>query len=642
MNSNLTEVGVYAPSVLVSPPRRTPLAVAVGLALTAGMPAALAAAPAPGGALAADFQVNTYTSGKQKDTVIARDAAGDFVVVWESKDQAGSASFYDIYMQRYHADGSSVGTETRVNTTISDSQGFPSVAMDAAGDFVVVWKSDSQTVPGSFNIYGRLYKADGTPTSSEIRIDTIGETVTASEFSPHVAMDAAGDFAVVWGDDTGIDDDILARRFQADGTPIDATAFLVNTNNTAGDQYNPAVAMDAAGDFVAVWQDEATTSIDGRRFTLTGDLAAATAFQISTNTFYNEYAYVDMDAGGDFVVGWDASYYSDPAATVITYNLYVRRYDKQGVALDSSEVEIYSEASGSAYVLDVAMDAEGDYVVESGNYYALDGNGYGVFGQLFQADGTLIPPAQPVTGHPSMFQVNTTTAGNQSYSSGVAMDANGDFVVAWTDWSSNDGDGYGVFARRFAGPQLTDLAAALTAPSGAVETGGSFDLTARISNAVASTGVAQIDNNAALANGIALAVTVPKGAAFASASGTDWTCGTVTSGTLTCDYSGTLGSGAKAPALTLSWTAPSSAGELAFGATVSVDQTDTAAGNDTATAGVTVKAPSGGDTGSGDTGGSGPPPAASPSGDSGGGGALGWLGLGLLGLVGLRRRRRSI
>ena len=45
------------------------------------------------------------------------------------------------------------------------------------------------------------------------------------------------------------------------------------------------------------------------------------------------------------------------------------------------------------------------------------------------------------------FQVNTYTTGNQSYPA-VAMDADGDFVVAWTE-PGQDGSGYGVFARRF-------------------------------------------------------------------------------------------------------------------------------------------------------------------------------------------------
>jgi hypothetical protein len=69
---------------------------------------------------------------------VAVDANGDFVVVWSSDGQDGDS--YGIYGQRFDASGIPQGAEFLVNTHTTDAQSQPSVAMDADGDFVVVWR----------------------------------------------------------------------------------------------------------------------------------------------------------------------------------------------------------------------------------------------------------------------------------------------------------------------------------------------------------------------------------------------------------------------------------------------------------------------------------------------------------------------
>ena len=51
----------------------------------------------------------------------------------------------------------------------------------------------------------------------------------------------------------------------------------------------------------------------------------------------------------------------------------------------------------------------------------------------------------------SEFQVNTYTTSGQS-GPAMATDADGDFVVVWRS-ENQDGSSYGVFGRRFAGPE---------------------------------------------------------------------------------------------------------------------------------------------------------------------------------------------
>ena len=83
----------------------------------------------------------------------------------------------------------------------------------------------------------------------------------------------------------------------------------------------------------------------------------------------------------------------------------------------------------------VAVDPNGNYVVVWSDS-ALDGNGWGIFAQRFDASGS------EVGGE---FPVNTNTLNNE-YHASVAMDDTGRFVIAFT---ADDGDGTGIYLRRF-------------------------------------------------------------------------------------------------------------------------------------------------------------------------------------------------
>jgi hypothetical protein len=103
----------------------------------------------------------------------------------------------------------------------------------------------------------------------------------------------------------------------------------------------------------------------------------------------------------------------------------------------ASEFQVNSYTSGEQSYARVAADADGDFVVVWMSY-AQDGSYNGVFGQRYSSAGAALA---------NEFQVNPYTTNFQS-APAVAVDADGDFVVAWTSaWQ--DGSVGGVFARRF-------------------------------------------------------------------------------------------------------------------------------------------------------------------------------------------------
>jgi hypothetical protein len=270
-------------------------------------------------------------------------------------------------------------------------------------------------------------------TSLEMRVGTPNSAgVTTESGTQNVAMSAGGNYVVTYAsygrDGSGWG--VFAQRFDAQGNAL-SPEFQVNTT-TAGDQVNPSVATDAAGDFVVVWSSNQTGSwsVFGQRYDPSGNVVGS-EFQISPSAPGDQKdAMVAIDDNSDFVVTW-ASYDSSGNSR----GILAQRFDSTGAAI-GGDFQV-NTTPGTQANASVATNGSGNFVV-TWSSYGQDGSGWGVYGQLYDATGT------PVGGE---FQVNTYTAGDQDYSS-VAMSRSGAFVVTWSS-NGEDGDGWGIFAQRY-------------------------------------------------------------------------------------------------------------------------------------------------------------------------------------------------
>jgi hypothetical protein len=147
------------------------------------------------------------------------------------------------------------------------------------------------------------------------------------------------------------------------------------------------------------------------------------------------YASVALDADGDFVVAWGAFGAQDGSER----GVFARRFNSSGVP-QGAEFQVNSYTPGAQDIPSVSLDAGGGFVIAWTGYGGQDGSDNGIFAKRFNAAGV---------AQAAEFQVNVYTAGHQ-LSGAVSLGANGDFVVAWTSFSTNqDGSGSGIFARRF-------------------------------------------------------------------------------------------------------------------------------------------------------------------------------------------------
>ena len=397
----------------------------------------LAAASFPSVALAQpvgpEFQVNTYTTSYQGSPSVASDASGNFVVVWDSRDQDGYGR--GVFGQRYDNNGNPLGGEFIVNTNTFRDQFRPSVASGSLGNFVVVWGDMPQ--PGNERVKGQRYDSSGNRAGPEF---TIGGY---SVVNPSVASDAAGAFIVVWADYSyPTDYDVYGRRYDSNGNPLGGS-FQVSTY-TIGNQDEPSVASDTNGNFVVVWtshfgfqQDGSQAGVFGQRYDNSGNRLGG-EFQVNTYTTDNqESPSVASDASGNFVVVWQSQSQDGDSL-----GIFGQRYDANGNRM-GGEFQVNSTTTSDQDVPSVASDVNGNFVVVWASDQDGGGGsegGVGVVGQRFDSDGN------PVGGE---FQVNTHTPNFQSDPS-VASDASGNFVVVWTSeyprWELHL---TGVFGQRF-------------------------------------------------------------------------------------------------------------------------------------------------------------------------------------------------
>jgi hypothetical protein len=268
----------------------------------------------------------------------------------------------------------------------------------------------------------------------EIPVNTY---TTGNQTFPAATIDPQGNFVLVW-QSNGQDGDgqgVFGRRFDAAGTPL-GSEFQVNTYTT-GYQYRPKVAHDGSGNFVVVWQSYPQTgddagSIFGRRYDNAGNPLGG-QFHVNTyTTNWQSHPSIAMSPSGKFIVAWESVGQDGDGPGV-----FAQRFDAAG-APEGNEFQVNTTTIGVQHDPAVAMTDLGSFVVvwSSGEFGTAN---YDVFGQRFNATGAAIGEE---------FQVDTRT-GQKARQPAVAMDNDGDFAVAWTQYDTIDGDGDAVFARRF-------------------------------------------------------------------------------------------------------------------------------------------------------------------------------------------------
>jgi Ca2+-binding RTX toxin-like protein len=369
----------------------------------------------------AETRVNATTAGDQTGPAVTALADGGYVVTWESGDGSG----YGVYAQRYGADGSAIGAETRINTTTSNDQYQSAITALTDGGYVVAWTSVDGSGYGVVSV--QRYDASGLAVGSEARHITDLYWLP-DQGTPAITGLADGGYVVTWTNSGQGYDWILSQRYSPDGAAVGSP-----NNVDEGSPYprvNQTITALADGGYVVTWSADYLYFNDGslaeifvRRFSASGTAVGAEA-RINTTTAGNQGspAIAGLEDGG-YVVTWTSD--SD---------IYAQRYAASGAAV-GPETRINTTTADSQFNPAITALADGGYVVM---WEGVDDSGYGVYAQRYGANGSAVGAET---------RINTTTANGQGTPAVTAL-PDGGYVVAWMS-DNQDGSGYGVYTQRF-------------------------------------------------------------------------------------------------------------------------------------------------------------------------------------------------
>ena len=367
-------------------------------------------------------------AGSQAAPAAAVAPSGGALVVWQGAGDGAQET--DIWARAYGPGGAPLGPEFVVNGHLAECQQNPDVAAAPDGTFTVVWQSEGQDGDG-FGVFFRRFAANGSPLGPEGQVNS---TVADDQRSPRVAHDAAGNFVVVW-ESLGQDGDgwsVVARRFGASG-PLSSEVFV--PTGTAGHQRHPDLAFQPTGQVIFAWEapDGDGSGIFLRRFAGALDVADPAAVPAHASAAgAQSFPALGIDASGNVIAFWESASPGNPGSTI-----RARRFDRFLAPVDA-ELQADAGISGPSSHPAVRSAGSGDFLALWEGWSSNQG-GPGVVVRSFDF---LEQPASPVA------LVHTSFPGEQGRPA-LAVSSAGAFLAAWQSLGQ-DGDGSGIFARRFA------------------------------------------------------------------------------------------------------------------------------------------------------------------------------------------------
>ncbi|RYX91152.1 MAG: hypothetical protein EOO28_26640, partial [Comamonadaceae bacterium] len=443
-------------------------------------------------------QVNTFIKNNQMASRTVGLADGGYVVVWTSIAQDGdSAGTNNVYGQIYDAYGNKLGSEFRVNTYRSFSQGRQSndlvvnfdLVADPAGGFTVIWSSNiragsydidtpnTRAVGGHFNIMGQRYDASGQPITTDIdgagSYGASNEFIVSSSFDggdgdsranvPRVTAIAGGGYVAVWSSNATKTNgyDVRAQVFNAAWERVGGEIKVTDDRfdqgwhaDNGGDLSALSVTATAAG-FKVVYEGVPAGAANNEAVnrniyaidyivTSTGATLIPGVAQINTGTAFNQMTVSStaLTDGGTVVV-WISSQTQKGI-----YDLYSQRLNADGTK-NGAEARVNATLTGNQGTLsDITQQYSvtgldnGSYVVVwagRGPASATDDN---IYMRVFSASGV------PLSSNDIL--VNQSLKGIQQLPHVAALEGGG-YIVTWSSQyaGTDQGADYAVMQRAY-------------------------------------------------------------------------------------------------------------------------------------------------------------------------------------------------
>lgn len=253
--------------------------------------------------LSAPFAVSQKNGNVPSGPSIASLDDGTFVVTWASDQADGSQ--YGVLAQHLGPNGEILGTNFVANQSVFSNQRNPVVAALPSSSYVIGWISENQRFDKSVDLMARVFAADGTAKSDELRLN-FGTNICSS---PVLAGTPGGGFLASWVQrDPGVPRSpwsVYTRSFDTLGnSPTPAVAIAADALRIAN---SPRLAV-SGNDVMLTWQSLGAVPTDSRAYAafLALDGTQRTdAIQLSSVPLITESAAsIATAANGDFITAW--------------------------------------------------------------------------------------------------------------------------------------------------------------------------------------------------------------------------------------------------------------------------------------------------------------------------------------------------
>ena len=349
---------------------------------------------------------------------VAIDSQGRIIITWEWNMRR---FVHYILAQRFDFNGNSLGDSFKVNEV---SNGFtPDVACDYIGNFAIAWGDDRD---GNKNIYVQHYDSTGLPIGANFSV--IDDTTQSSQTYPAIAFDNNRNFVVTWEDHRSGNADIYAQRYDSLRNTIDVN-FKVNDDPEPSWQNYPDIAVDGDGKFVITWRDGRDSNrgdIFAQRYHADGE-PDSTNFKVNDDTGNNRQynAVVAIDKEGSFLITW----YDNRNGN---YDIYAQHFDSSGIAMGENKKVNDDTNSVDHRYPSIAASRGGIFVI---TWIDQRNGDYDIYLQRYNS---LMQPLEP------NFRVNDDTVSSYQIEPAIAVDGNGNSIIVWRDYRNEMwGDIYG-------------------------------------------------------------------------------------------------------------------------------------------------------------------------------------------------------
>ncbi|NOT00765.1 MAG: hypothetical protein HOP29_09070 [Phycisphaerales bacterium] len=300
-------------------------------------------------------------SGHDRAPQVTTDGIGSWVAVWTSNDSLGgtTGTDYDIFVARSTDNALNWTGPSPLNNNAGTDSGDdfePQVTTDGGGNWVAVWQSNDTlggTIGTDIDILVARSNNNGLSWTNPEPLNNNAATDEGDDGhpsgQPQVTTDGAGNWVAVWqsndtlGGTIGTDQDILVALSSDNGqTWTDPDPLNNNAATDSGDDHEPEVSTNGAGNWVAVWSSHDTL---GGTIGADGDILVAVSSNngliwtdpeplssdAATDAGCDEDPRMATDGAGNWVVVW-AGGDAPGCTTANEYDIHVALSSDNGLA----------------------------------------------------------------------------------------------------------------------------------------------------------------------------------------------------------------------------------------------------------------------------------------------------------------------